>query len=139
MFPTGKVDAVYGLPEIIPSGRNPLKSGQCFLRKAEIKVADFKERRNPLKSGQCFLPGSFLGNLLSIPRRNPLKSGQCFLPPTGMMTQGWNALSQSPQIGSMFPTCIITLFNIIYKISSMSQSPQIGSMFPTVPIFFYAL
>ena len=40
-------------------GRNPLKSGQCFLQgrikdfKAVIEAEDTS--RNPLKSGQCFL------------------------------------------------------------------------------------
>ena len=39
--------------------RNPLKSGQCFLREIyreyEIEEA-YIVGRNPLKSGQCFLP-----------------------------------------------------------------------------------
>ena len=42
----------------ICSGRNPLKSGQCFLLLI-LKVAHTSDltfaRRNPLKSGQCFL------------------------------------------------------------------------------------
>ena len=44
--------------EYIETGRNPLKSGQCFLHlKEKIKEAiEFEEEgRNPLKSGQCFL------------------------------------------------------------------------------------
>jgi len=41
--------------------------------------------------------------------RNPLKSGQCFLPKNekeavARMREG---MSQSPQIGSMFPTEVI--------------------------------
>ena len=39
--------------------RNPLKSGQCFLRGNIIvagKILEIGKRRNPLKSGQCFLP-----------------------------------------------------------------------------------
>ena len=72
--------------------------------------------------------------------------------------------SQSPQIGSMFPTdkafeCPLSLRSVaipsnrvnvsyIKKVIAYrcfindrieSQSPQIGSMFPTAPIFFYAL
>ena len=42
----------------IALGRNPLKSGQCFLL-VTVQIDEFspKEgiRRNPLKSGQCFL------------------------------------------------------------------------------------
>ena len=38
-------------------GRNPLKSGQCFLRSvAKLEVSYlYQGSRNPLKSGQCFL------------------------------------------------------------------------------------
>ena len=37
--------------------RNPLKSGQCFLRKQSLKKCKrfIVSGRNPLKSGQCFL------------------------------------------------------------------------------------
>ena len=87
--------------------------------------------------------------------RNPLKSGQCFLqfdiPVHREVVKG---LSQSPQIGSMFPTflafsicsltitCLVAIpsnrVNVSYSERKerrnywkTSQSPQIGSMFPT--------
>ena len=88
-------------------GRNPLKSGQCFLRRRILeKGAYVCLGRNPLKSGQCFLQGGDKMKLwrsvkVAIPSnrvnvsysaifkegnrtlvvfcRNPLKSGQCFL------------------------------------------------------------
>ena len=66
------------------ASRNPLKSGQCFLRLlspegVEEVVATFPGR-NPLKSGQCFLLGyAQICSLRSQTGRNPLKSGQCFL------------------------------------------------------------
>ena len=40
-------------------GRNPLKSGQCFLRnylEIDAVLTEDISCRNPLKSGQCFLP-----------------------------------------------------------------------------------
>ena len=63
-------------------GRNPLKSGQCFLLKNGQLCGSLHHggRRNPLKSGQCFLQGkSVPGKPVQRHRRNPLKSGQCFL------------------------------------------------------------
>ena len=44
------------MPFII--GRNPLKSGQCFLLSPleEYLMEVLDKSRNPLKSGQCFLP-----------------------------------------------------------------------------------
>ena len=38
-------------------GRNPLKSGQCFLQRllARFYSSRLEKSRNPLKSGQCFL------------------------------------------------------------------------------------
>ena len=86
-------------------GRNPLKSGQCFLREIEeLKKRNRTHKgRNPLKSGQCFLLRRVMANKafrkVAIPSnrvnvsyftrlsetmiasvcRNPLKSGQCFL------------------------------------------------------------
>ena len=69
----------------IEACRNPLKSGQCFLRILQgFKSFDWSlRRRNPLKSGQCFLH-----NLCGTARKGIL--------------QGFK--SQSPQIGSMFLT-----------------------------------
>ena len=66
------------------------------------------------------------------PSRNPLKSGQCFLRQAAadcivVSKRHW---SQSPQIGSMFPTWD-ALCNGIWERKPESQSPQIGSMFPT--------
>ena len=63
-------------------GRNPLKSGQCFLpNRGKECFFGMEEGRNPLKSGQCFLQRN---KIKPSPvwdyRRNPLKSGQCFLP-----------------------------------------------------------
>ena len=67
----------------ITMGRNPLKSGQCFLQKMPLHK-------------------SYLGLDLG---RNPLKSGQCFLQifQCGIYKKGYKE-SQSPQIGSMFLT-----------------------------------
>ena len=82
MFPTDKPGVQYPRPK---QGRNPLKSGQCFLQGqwegechtddgqvaipsnrvnvsyskrecVEEKMPDGSVSRNPLKSGQCFLP-----------------------------------------------------------------------------------
>ena len=63
------------------TGRNPLKSGQCFLLEQTFKVGDIvKICRNPLKSGQCFLHADENRTHPDlIEGRNPLKSGQCFL------------------------------------------------------------
>ena len=36
-------------------GRNPLKSGQCFLLPVQKSYSVHTLSRNPLKSGQCFL------------------------------------------------------------------------------------
>ena len=88
--------------------------------------------------------------------RNPLKSGQCFLLVNTAISHGYSfmALSQSPQIGSMFLTYkwdrtwqyrvnIVAIpsnrVNVSYSIELdpervkriRSQSPQIGSMFLT--------
>ena len=84
MFPTRrKVAEKASYKEAL--GRNPLKSGQCFLhRRTPPNYPYRKGRRNPLKSGQCFLPPNFkirrVTRLRRAKRRNPLKSGQCFLP-----------------------------------------------------------
>ena len=55
MFPTF-LCPVCGKRGIL-EGRNPLKSGQCFLRKPRVFKTPQVQilRRNPLKSGQCFL------------------------------------------------------------------------------------
>ena len=66
-------------------------------------------------------------------RRNPLKSGQCFLLKHDKVNVEYlkKALSQSPQIGSMFLTqdVLCRMLDKYYKLKS--QSPQIGSMFLT--------
>ena len=68
-------------------GRNPLKSGQCFLLKEYVETVAKTLRRNPLKSGQCFLRlGLFVAGMASQISRNPLKSGQCFLLKNQMTT-----------------------------------------------------
>ena len=63
--------------------------------------------RNPLKSGQCFLP-IFLCHLQSMSHKFHVAIPSNRVNVSYMMTPGWNALgilmSQSPQIGSMFPT-----------------------------------
>ena len=118
------------------AGRNPLKSGQCFLRE--------------VKNGQNYTVWNLWG-------RNPLKSGQCFLRFGRRIGQWFRDIpkSQSPQIGSMFLTLVkielkhspkLTPFvaipsnrvNVSYKdeiqihlFADTSQSPQIGSMFLT--------
>ena len=88
--------------------RNPLESGQCFLRMntkkggegdeslvsqsprigsmfltlyLNSKILNTYSRRNPLESGQCFLQ-KMIEELQAMgikTRRNPLESGQCFL------------------------------------------------------------
>ena len=121
--------------EIFLLSRNPLKSGQCFLHSLYSKPANrLVQSRNPLKSGQCFLrKDKRVWKLLDI------------------------AVSQSPQIGSMFltesfikvKTCITksqvaipsNRVNVSYLLTGTrkrqrsffgSQSPQIGSMFLTL-------
>ena len=93
-------------------GRNPLKSGQCFLLSAtmlwRLRV---RVSRNPLKSGQCFLQNiTCLNGIVVLTGRNPLKSGQCFLQIllTGKVSPR-PFQSQSPQIGSMFLTTFFIL------------------------------
>ena len=104
MFLTGDFYEVGGYSY----GRNPLKSGQCFLHGIEDFIGIMESGmsqspqigsmflthkamitnntssnpcRNPLKSGQCFLPGTGWNSLAILAlSRNPLKSGQCFLP-----------------------------------------------------------
>ena len=65
--------------------------------------------------------------------RNPLKSGQCFLLVASeeQLEELKVVRSQSPQIGSMFPTVMWILLELEFVWRLMSQSPQIGSMFPT--------
>ena len=63
--------------------------------------------RNPLKSGQCFLRGKLIGDWAEVCPgcRNPLKSGQCFLlSGRAKLVVKDPIRSQSPQIGSMFLT-----------------------------------
>ena len=59
-IPSNRVNVSYStLPLNIDNklpGRNPLKSGQCFLLDGGIlKIKPAQAGRNPLKSGQCFL------------------------------------------------------------------------------------
>ena len=64
-------------------------------------------RRNPLKSGQCFLQWVSWEEIETLKLcRNPLKSGQCFLHKHLFvkLEKLKKVKSQSPQIGSMFPT-----------------------------------
>ena len=65
-------------------GRNPLKSGQCFLQNIiaiPYRIYEVKKGRNPLKSGHCFLPfKELIKKIQKEWSRNPLKSGHCFLP-----------------------------------------------------------
>ena len=73
-----------------------------ILRPTKLKIVC----RNPLKSGQCFLPVWLRRKKNNdLVRRNPLKSGQCFLLIQKLRDSysGYKK-SQSPQIGSMFPT-----------------------------------
>ena len=67
----------------VSRSRNPLKSGQCFLREPCITLELqklYRLCRNPLNSGQCFLHCYQAGIMFTwYPGRNPLKSGQCFL------------------------------------------------------------
>ena len=66
------------------ASRNPLKSGQCFLLLTNMTEKELEEQirgRNPLESGQCFL-------LVSEMKRKEVEKD----------------VSQSPRIGSMFPT-----------------------------------
>ena len=110
MFPTRFYNMGKGINKT-NKGRNPLKSGQCFLRQkgASQKGPTRFSGRNPLKSGQCFLHVD-VGKEMDL---NLVQYG-----------------SQSPQIGSMFPTYLKT--KVKYLLSrTASQSPQIGSMFPT--------
>ena len=109
MFLTQKISA-RRKPYGFMLGRNPLKSGQCFLprismdssttgsgksgvaipsNRVNVSYTELiesllygnEECRNPLKSGQCFLRKRFFQRLdLVGTGRNPLKSGQCFLP-----------------------------------------------------------
>ena len=61
----------------IPSNRVNVSYLFCWLVYGQ---PNNKRGRNPLKSGQCFLPTKW-GDiwLNSYGSRNPLKSGQCFL------------------------------------------------------------
>ena len=60
-IPSNRVNVSYAYKEIKElyekKRRNPLKSGQCFLRRAISQLSQEAEGycRNPLKSGQCFL------------------------------------------------------------------------------------
>ena len=64
----------------IQVSRNPLKSGQCFLRmEASQYLWKIQKTHVILKSGQCFLPAKrFVWKHRNI-SHVILKSGQCFL------------------------------------------------------------
>ena len=108
--------------------------GSMFLTSHfDALVEEMKKRgRNPLKSGQCFLPGSITPAFFCscVTCRNPLKSGQCFLPNWIRRRKNKKNTSQSPQIGSMFLTSSVDKERLNGK-TQLSQSPQIGSMFLT--------
>ena len=136
--------------------------------------------RNPLKSGQCFLLVIPKGNLsIVIYCRNPLKSGQCFLPkrycqatwapckyvaiPSNRVNVSYLVYSQKPGAGSPLVAIPSNRVNVSYLYQFLkyqlqvsrnplksgqcfllgaksillihnhprSQSPQIGSMFLT--------
>ena len=65
------------------AGRNPLKSGQCFLHgPADEGYVSLAGSQSP-QIGSMFLTikGVYGAKVLNIKDcRNPLKSGQCFLP-----------------------------------------------------------
>ena len=117
--------------------------------------------RNPLKSGQCFLPYYLFLKVLSSADLVAIPSNRVnvsYAIPVPSICRDCDMESQSPQIGSMFPTKKIKSFeegitegvvaipsnrvNVSYKTPcdervgacrDASQSPQIGSMFPTSP------
>ena len=86
-IPSNRVNVSYWelqeeVAERIRDSRNPLKSGQCFLRGLTIweNLETKSMSRNPLKSGQCFLHLTVTVKGYGVERgRNPLKSGQCSL------------------------------------------------------------
>ena len=113
MFPTLNALQSYKMkwPVAIPSSRvnvsyldNALKkakeTGKVAIPSSRVNVS-YEEYQNKLKKA------------LKKASRNPLKSGQCFLHKNLFLKKGIDYTS--------------------------SQSPQVGSMFPTAPIFFYAL
>ena len=119
-------------------GRNPLKSGQCFLhiqRKLMIHgLSQVLGSQSP-QIGSMF-PTKIRRRIEDVlrksSRRNPLKSGQCFL-------QALDTLKQFYDISVAIPSnrVNVSYMDIIYLSClkcykmSRSQSPQIGSMFPT--------
>ena len=128
---------------MLEKSRNPLESGQCFLPVPTVAgykttvgiVAIPSNRVNVSYMSDSRITGCIICNHC----RNPLESGQCFLLYTGSdyPLASLNR-SQSPRIGSMFPTSYGG-FLPPSLCGRTSQSPRIGSMFPTAPIFFYGL
>ena len=110
MFPTR-----YGRDAIAyyywDGGRNPLKSGQCFLLRKTKKGEGFLAILVAIPSNRVNVSYKIKEKLSSIGKvsfsRNPLKSGQCFLHLTKSDLKFLSPTqSQSPQIGSMFPTSL---------------------------------
>ena len=101
-----------------------------------VTKSQYRERgRNPLKSGQCFLHNVFSGlepDETIVIRRNPLKSGQCFLHKVD------GAADELKNRGVAIPSNRVNVSYLIGYYNGMgsqevdkSQSPQIGSMFLT--------
>ena len=110
MFPTKMCTDRWKVRPI--KSRNPLKSGQCFLQsgKKKKRIISFGAGRNPLKSGQCFLPLMAKVKDQNIPGDVAIPSNRVNV---SYIKGDENAnsvrnLSQSPQIGSMFPTKMCT-------------------------------
>ena len=91
--------------------------------------------RNPLKSGQCFLLTKMAGLKVENVAKVAIPSNRVNVSYTDAFGDCLRCCmkSQSPQIGSMFPTVekkLIRMRLLWWKVRS--QSPQIGSMFPTI-------
>ena len=91
-------------------GRNPLKSGQCFLRRCKHENDQRLVGQVAIPSNRVNVSYTQLKKMVDagvFTSRNPLKSGQCFLHVDNMVIRfsGYGVeRSQSPQIGSMFLT-----------------------------------
>ena len=141
--------------------RNPLKSGQCFLRRwLDIRRSFKIGGRNPLKSGQCFLHGAKWWHQTTVVMSVAIPSNRVNVSynetvegfgidkmvrvaiPSNRVNVSYADLdvveevpvegkSQSPQIGSMFLTVVLPDNRNRQVLERGSQSPQIGSMFLT--------
>ena len=117
--------------------RNPLESGQCFLHtitsiyeeKMKFLAVAIPSNRVNVSYSDCIFLHS---GQIFFTSRNPLESGQCFLLKKAIEKHGLPlAMSQSPRIGSMFPTIAELEADNTVPEGVWSQSPRIGSMFPT--------